>query len=81
MSSEIHKNIEPVSNKQNDLFEAEVINFSKEKKHNKNKFKKLDTQNIWKLNDGSNDDQLNAVIVICFMLGTLFLMGLYSYLF
>ena len=81
MSSEIHKNIEPVSNKQNDLFEAEVINFSKEKKHNKNKFKKLDTQNFWKLNDGSNDDQLNAVIVICFMLGTLFLMGLYSYLF
>ena len=41
MSSETHKNIEPVSGKQNDLFEAEVINFPKEKDYNKNKLKKF----------------------------------------
>ena len=78
MSSETHKNIEPVSGKQNDLFEAEVINFPKEKDYNKNKLKKFNKQNIWMLNDGSNDDQLNTVIGICFMLGSLVLMGLYS---
>ena len=81
MSSEIHKNIKTFSDKQKVLFDAEVINFSKEKNHNKNKLKKFDNQNIWKLNDKSNDDQLKTVIVICFMLGSLSVMGLYSNLF
>ena len=81
MSSEIHKDIETASNKQNTLFDAEVINLSKEKNIIKSKQKKLDKQNIWELNDGSNDDQLEAVIGICFMLGSLIVMGLYSSLF
>ena len=81
MSLEIHKDIETASNKQNTLFDAEVINLSKEKNIIKSKQKKLDKQNIWELNDGSNDDQLEAVIGICFMLGTLIVMGLYSNLF
>ena len=81
MSSEIHKNIETFSEKQKVLFDAEVINFSKEKNHSKNKLKKFDNLNIWKLNDKSNDDQLKAVIGICFMLGSLIVMGLYSNLF
>jgi len=63
------------------LFDAEVINLSKEKNLIKSKQKKLDKQNIWELNDGSNDDQLEAVIGICFMLGSLIVMGLYSSLF
>ena len=81
MNSEIHKNIETFSDKQNVLFDAEVINFQREKNQNINKLKKIDNQNIWMINDESNDDQLKAVVGICFMLGSLFLMGLYSNLF
>jgi hypothetical protein len=78
MNSELHKNIATDLNKQDVLFNTEVINIPKEKKLYKNELKKLDNQNIWKLNDGSNDDQLKAVTGICFMLGSLVLMGLYS---
>jgi hypothetical protein len=81
MNSEIHKNIETFSDKQNVLFDAEVINFQREKNQNINKLKKIDNQNIWMINDESNDDQLKAVVGICFMLGSLLLMGLYSSLF
>ena len=81
MSSEIHKNIEIFSDKQKVLFDVEVINFSKGKNHSKNKFKKFDNLNFWKLDDKSNNDQLKTVIGICLMLGSLFLMGLYSNLF
>ena len=81
MSSEIHKNIENALNKQDVLFNAEVINLTKEKNFNKSELNKIDNQNIWELNDGSNDDQLKTVIGICLMLGSLFLMGLYSTLF
>ena len=81
MSSEIHKNIETFSDKQKVLFDAEILNFSKEKYHNKNKLKKFDNLNIWTLYHKTNEDQLKAVIGICFMLGSLFLMGLYSNLF
>ena len=35
----------------------------------------------WKINDKSNQDQLRAIIGICFMIGALTLMGLYSNLF
>ena len=81
MSSEIHKNIETFSKKQKVLFDAEVINFQREKNQNINKLKKIDNQNIWMIDDESNDDQLKAVVGICFMLGSLLLMGLYSSLF
>ena len=81
MSSEKHKNLETFSDKQKVLLDGEVINFSKEKNHSKNKFEKFDNLNIWTLNDKSNEDQLKTVVGICFMLGTLIVMGLYSNLF
>jgi len=81
MSSEILKNLKTLSDKQNVLFEPEELNFSKERNYNKNKLNKSNNQSIWKINDVSNEDQLKAVIGICFMLGSLLLMGLYSSLF
>jgi hypothetical protein len=78
MSSEIHKYIETALDKQDVLFNGEVINFPKEKNLNNVELKKLDNQNVWKINDESNDDQLKAVTGICFMLVSLIVMGLYS---
>jgi|TARA_B110000444_G_scaffold28421_1_gene23441 hypothetical protein len=78
MSSEIHKYIETALDKQDVLFNAEVINFPKETNVNNVELKKLDNQNVWKINDETNVDQLKAVIGICFMLGALLIMGLYS---
>ena len=34
--------------------------------------------NFWKISDKSNQDQLKAVTGICFMIGSLIIMGLYS---
>ena len=78
MSSEIHNYIETALDKQDTLFNAEVINFPKEKNLPNIQLKKLNSQNVWKINDGSNDDQLKAVAGICFMFGALIIMGLYS---
>ena len=78
MSLKIHKYIETVLDKQDALFNAEVIDFPKEKNPSGIELKKLDIQNTWKINDETNDDQLKAVIGICFMLGALIFMGLYS---
>ena len=78
MSSEVHKHIEKPSVKNESLFNAEVINFPKDKKvNNLIESKKID-ENFWKINDKSNVDQLKAVVGICFMFGTLFFLGLYS---
>ena len=81
MSAEIHKYIENALDKQDVLFNAEVTNLLKEKNLHKSELKKLDNQNVWKINDESNYDQLKTVIGICFMLGSLIVMGLYSNLF
>ena len=81
MSAEIHKYIENALDKQDVLFNAEVTNHLKEKNLYKSELKKLDNQNVWKINDESNYDQLKTVIGICFMLGSLIVMGLYSSLF
>ena len=78
MSSEIHKYIETALDKQDVLFNAEVINFPKETNVNNVELKKLDNQNVWKINDESNYDQLKTVIGICLLLGSLTVMGLYS---
>ena len=78
MSSEIHKYIETALDKQDALFNAEVINFPKEKNLTSIQPKKLDNQNFWEINDDSNEDQLKAVAGICFMFGALIIMGLYS---
>ena len=78
MSSEVHKYIEDRLEKNANLFDTEVINFPKEKNIKNIKVKKLESQNVWKINDETNDDQLKAVTGICFMLGALIVMGLYS---
>ena len=81
MSSEIHKHIEQSIEKSKNLFNAEVIDFPSEKKLYHSENLKKNSNNFWKISDKSNDDQLKAVIGICFMFGTLILLGLYSNLF
>ena len=78
MSLEVHKYIETALEKKRTLFNAEVLDFPKEKKMRVNDEFKLNNLNIWKLNDKSNSDQLRAVTGICFMFFTLIIMGLYS---
>jgi len=39
---------------------------------------KTGTHDFWQINDQSNNDQLKAVIGICFTFGSLILIGLYS---
>jgi len=78
MSTEVHKYIEEALEKNQNLFDAEVINFPKEKKIQKIKVFKKDVNSFWKINDEANDDQLKAVIGLCFMFGALIVIGLYS---
>tara|TARA_Y100000389_G_C16952466_1_gene267134 strand:- start:49 stop:294 length:246 start_codon:yes stop_codon:yes gene_type:complete len=78
MSSEVHKYIEESLKKNENLFNAEVINFPKDQKINDIKKSNIKTNNFWKISDKSNDDQLKAVIGVCFMVGALIVMGLYS---
>ena len=73
MSSEVHKYIEDRLEKNANLFNAEVINFP-----NDVKISKVKTDGFWKISDTSNNDQLKAVVGICFMFGALIVMGLYS---
>jgi hypothetical protein len=81
MSSEVHKYIEDRLEKNANLFNAEVINFPNDEKVNDIKSSEVKIDNFWTISDKSNADQLQAVIGICFMLGSLVLIGLYSYLF
>ena len=76
MSSELQKPINPTKEKELNLFNAQVINFPKEIEIKLDQNLKSDV--IWKIGDKSNNDQLKAVTGICFMLGALVLMGLYS---
>ena len=78
MSSEVHKYIEDRLEKNENLFNAEVINFPKDQKLDDTKNLEVQTYSFWKISDKSNDDQLKAVIGVCFMLITLVIMGLYS---
>ena len=78
MNTEVHKYIEEALEKNQSLFDAEVINFPKEKKIQKIKALKKDFNSFWKINDEANDDQLKAVIGLCFMFGALIVIGLYS---
>ena len=78
MSSEVHKYIEKALEKNQNLFDAEVINFPNDKKLDDLKNLTINSNNYWRINDESNDDQLKAVVGICFMFGTLILLGLYS---
>ena len=78
MSSEIHKYIETSLEKKQNLFNASVINFPSDKKLNKNDIFNINTSNFWNIGDETNKDQLKAVTGICFMLGVLTIIGLYS---
>ena len=76
MSSELQRPINPTKEKELNLFNAQVINFPKEIEIKRDENLKSDV--IWKIGDKSNNDQLKAVTGICFMLGALVLMGIYS---
>ena len=78
MSSEVHKYIKDRLEKNTNLFNAEVINFPNDTKMNDVKISKVKIDSFWKISDISNNDQLRAVVGICFMFGALILMGLYS---
>ena len=78
MSSEVHKYIKDRLEKNTNLFNAEVINFPNDTKMNDVKISKVKIDSFWKISDISNNDQLKAVVGICFMFGVLILMGLYS---
>tara|TARA_Y200000002_G_C22492217_1_gene583489 strand:- start:284 stop:529 length:246 start_codon:yes stop_codon:yes gene_type:complete len=78
MSSEVHKYIEKALEKNQNLFDTELINFPKNKKPQEIKAFKQDINSFWKISDGTNDDQLKAVIGLCFMFGALIVIGLYS---
>ena len=78
MSSEIHKYIETSIEKKQNLFNASVINFPSEKKFNRTEILNVNYKNFWNIGEESNKDQLKAVTGICFMLGVLTIIGLYS---
>ena len=79
MSSELHKYIETAIEKKNNLFDAEVLDFPPiDKKINISKKLKSKSKNYWEINDSSNKDQLKAVTGICFMIGVLFVLGLFA---
>ena len=78
MSSEVHKYIEQALEKKENLFNAEVINFPSDKKIIDEHNSKIKIVKLWEINDKSNDDQLKAVVGVCFMFGSLIIMGLYS---
>ena len=78
MSSEIHKYIETSLEKKQNLFNASVINFPNDKKLNKDHNFNINTGSFWNISDETNKDQLKAVTGVCFMLGVLTIIGLYS---
>ena len=78
MSSELHKYIEDAIEKKENLLKAEVINFPNDEKLAGLKNLTINSKSYWRINDETNDDQLKAVVGICFMFGTLILLGLYS---
>ena len=82
MSSEVHKYIEKSLEKNENLFNAELIHFPNDKKKIVSKNQEKDFNKSWKLYDKSSinedGDQLKAVIGICLMFSALIIMGLYS---
>ena len=76
MSSELHKKIEATNGKTQNLFNAEVLNFPKEKKEIFSKTISQKTNDFWNIKDSSNSDQFKAVTGICLMIGALIVIGL-----
>ena len=80
MSSEVHKYIEEALEKNQNLFDAEVINFPKDNKIQKVDALKTDASYFWKIQDENNNDQFKAVVGLCSMFGALIVIGSYSIL-
>ena len=78
MSSEVHKYIEEALEKKENLFNAEVIDFPNDKKNENVKDLVTENDYVWKISDKSNSDQFKAIVGVCFMFGTLIILGLYS---
>ena len=78
MSSELHKYIEKAIDKKENLFNAKIINFPNEKDLSNTLDFKIKKFDHWKISDDSNIDQYKAVTGICFMIGILTILGLYS---
>ena len=82
MNLKVQKYIENTQEKNQNLFDSEIINFPKNKKIDASKNLVVDNYKTWKLYDKSNakedGDQLKAVLGICFMFSALIIMGLYS---
>tara|TARA_B100001057_G_scaffold130876_1_gene129998 strand:- start:174 stop:419 length:246 start_codon:yes stop_codon:yes gene_type:complete len=78
MSSEVHKHIEERLIKSKTLLNAKVLNFPKNKNLSRSTNLIEIDNHLWNINDKSNNDQLKAIIGVCFMFGALVLMGLYS---
>ena len=78
MSSELHKYIEDAIEKKASLFDAEVLEFPKDKEIKVSKNFELNHNNYWKIDDSSNYDQLKAITGICLMFGFLLVMGIFA---
>ena len=78
MSSELHKYIETAIEKKQNLFNADVLSFPKKKEIDNSQNLSFNNETHWNINDNANNDQLKAVTGICFMLGVLLLVGLFS---
>ena len=82
MSWEVRKYIEEAPQKNQNLFNENVLSFPKEKKISATQNFEVNTLETWKLYDKSSikedGDQLKAVIGICFMFVSLILIGLYA---
>jgi hypothetical protein len=78
MSRELHKYIENAIEKKENLFNAEVLSFPKDKKIKVSNNIKLDKEDYWKINDNSNNDQLKAITGICLLFGFLLILGIFA---
>ena len=78
MSSELHKYIETAINKKENLLNAKILNFPNEKNFNDSASLKINKNNHWSIRDETNIDQFKAVAGICFTIGILTILGLYS---
>ena len=78
MSSELKKILDHPIEKDGNLINARVLSFPNELKTGRHEKIISTTDSFWKINDKSNEDQLKAVVGVCYMVGALILIGLYS---
>ena len=80
MSLKLRENIKKFP--EETFYDAEVLNFPKDKSPENRNILEMEKNYIWTLYDKNNanedDDQLRAVTGICFMFAILFILGLYS---